>query len=593
MMEEMSGKTDEKGSLLLKSIIVAAVALTLLLVASLCFAGVMWEENGVAICTAANDQVLSQVTSDGSGGAITTWRDSRSVYSDIYAQRIDQNGNTQWTADGVAICTAANNQYEPQITSDGFGGAIITWHDERSGAPDIYAQRVDSDGVVQWTADGVAICTAADNQYDPQITSDGSGGAIITWQDERLWPPDIYAQRVDSDGNILWTNDGQAICTDIHDQWYPKITSDGSGGAIIAWWDGRSSFFDIYAQRVDSGGNVQWTANGVAICTAPDFQQFLQITSDDSGGAIITWEDRRSVIDIYAQRVDENGNTQWTANGVAICTAPDNQWNPQITSDGSGGAIITWEDRRPYQGQDIYAQRVDSGGTVQWTADGVAICTAANEKYLPQIASDGSGGAIITWRDDRSGTYYDRDIYAQRVDSGGIVRWTENGEAICTAAGDQCGPQLTSDGSGGAIITWWDYRSYYMTGEDIYAQRITDDPATIVEVSPESGQPGQSMLVTITGENTHFTEGQPEVRFTGGFAPFELAWHDVFSGIEVGEVNVLSDTELTAEIYIVDKARPGLRDVEVVTGDEVAEGHDLFEVLSEKEGGKGVSKGGK
>ncbi len=96
---------------------------------------------------------------------------------------------------------ASSSQLYPTIVSDGSGGAIITWQDGRSGNVDIYAQRINASGAVQWTADGVAISTASNNQLIPTIVSDGSGGAIITWQDYRSGTtPDIYAQRVRSDG---------------------------------------------------------------------------------------------------------------------------------------------------------------------------------------------------------------------------------------------------------------------------------------------------------------------------------------------------------------------------------------------------------
>ena len=54
-------------------------------------------------------------------------------------------------------------------------------------------------------------------------------------------------------------------------------------------------------------------------------------------------------------------------NGVAICTALNDQDNPVIVSDGAGGAIITWDDYRSTTGDtslgsDIYAQWVNSSG---------------------------------------------------------------------------------------------------------------------------------------------------------------------------------------------------------------------------------------
>ncbi|WDT80849.1 MAG: hypothetical protein MPW14_03440 [Candidatus Manganitrophus sp.] len=86
-----------------------------------------------------------------------------------------------------------------------------------------------------------------------------------------------------------------------------------------------------------------------------------------------------------------------------------------------GGAIVTWTDRRSGT-NDLYAQRVNSGGTVQWTANGVAVSTAAGDQSSgtatspPQILPNGFGGAIIAWQDHRSGNW---DIYAQGISAGG------------------------------------------------------------------------------------------------------------------------------------------------------------------------------
>ena len=377
-----------------------------------------------AISKATNNQTLPTITSDGSGGAIIAWQDFRSgTNSDIYAQRINSTGVVQWTAGGVAISTAASDQLYPAIVSDGSGGAIIAWQDIRGGTnSDIYAQRINSSGVVQWTADGVAISTAANDQLYPAIVSDGSVGAIIAWRDFRGGTSsDIYAQRINASGVVQWTADGVAISTAANDQTSPNIVSDGSGGAIIAWEDRRGSNPDIYAQRINSSGVVQWTADGVAISTAANDQLSPTIVSDGAGGAIITWEDHRGGLnsDIYAQRINSSGVVQWTADGVAISTAANDQLSPTIVSDGAGGAIITWEDYRGGTFSDVYAQRINSSGVVQWTAGGVAISTATKNQTSPNIVSDGSGGAIITWEDYRGGIY--SDIYAQLVYNDGTL----------------------------------------------------------------------------------------------------------------------------------------------------------------------------
>lgn len=424
----------------------------------------------IPVSTAANHQRSPQIAPDGSGGAIIVWEDLRSG-TNIYAQRVDAAGVVQWTADGVPVCTAAGMQEIPQITSDGSGGAIIVWRDDRSGTSfDIYAQRVDGTGAAQWTTDGVPVCTAADAQNLPQIVSDGSGGVIIAWQDFRSGTSyDIYAQRVNAAGVAQWTADGIPLCTAADWQDLPQLTADGSGGAIIAWRDRRSGTYDIYAQRVNAAGAVQWTADGVPLCTAAGAQDLPQIATDGSGGAIVAWQDPRSGTgdDIYAQRVNAAGAVQWTADGVLVCALASIKGNPQITPDGSGGAIIAWQDFR-IDDFDIYAERLNSAGAAQWAATGVALCAAVGDQNLPQIASDGSGGAIVVWQDSRNGTL---DIFAQRVDAAGAVQWTSNGVPVITAVNDQALPRVAAGTAGASITVWQDLRNGVTS--DIYAQRLT------------------------------------------------------------------------------------------------------------------------
>ena len=340
-----------------------------------------------------------------------------------------------------------------------------------------------------WVPDGAPVCTAVGGQESPAITSDGAGGAIITWADYRSGGADIYAQRVNASGAVQWTANGVALCTATGDQGPPTIVSDGAGGAIVTWYDYRSgSNYDIYAQRVNASGAVQWTANGVALCTATGNQYSTTMTSDGASGAIVTWHDYRtgSYADIYAQRVNASGVVQWAANGVALCSAVGGQEAPQIASDGAGGAIVTWEDARSGSTIDIYAQTVNASGAVQWTANGVALCTATGFQWYPTIVSDGASGAIVTWEDERGGTY---DIYAQHVSASGAIQWTPGGFALCTATGDQRSPMITSDGAGGAIVTWSDARG---VDTDIYAQSadrrpFSPDILSIHDVSHDQG----------------------------------------------------------------------------------------------------------
>lgn len=391
---------------------------------------IIWNSDGVPLSTAAGNQNFSQLVSDGNGGAIVVWEDYRSGssgdYADIYAQRISPSGAVLWASD-VAVCTAVHPQEKPKIASDGAGGAIIVWQDYRSGSRyEVYAQRINGNGEPQWTANGVAISTALNNpQYlFPEIISDGSDGAIIVWQDKRSSTLYIYAQRIDSAGTVQWATNGIPISTIAAAyQYVPRPVADSNGGAIVGW---KSSGGDLYAQRIDGSGGLQWGSAGTVISAAANDQNAPQMTTDGSGGAIITWEDSRSGSkDIYAQRVSASGIVQWTIDGVPVCTAVYDQYGPQIVEDGKGGAIITWYDYRNYdlpsngtiQGVDTFAQRLNAEGVAQWPTDGAAISTATLHQMYPKIASDNSGGAIIIWEDSRTGSTV--DLYAQGISTSG------------------------------------------------------------------------------------------------------------------------------------------------------------------------------
>jgi hypothetical protein len=274
------------------------------------------------------------------------------------------------------MCTYSNIQVDPIAINDRNGGAIITWNGYMGGSnEEVYVQKVDSSGILKWGKNGVAVSTINGDQYIHTITSDGQGGVIIGLT-VYVYDDDIYAQRVDSSGKLKWTTDGVAICTVSKNQQQPKITSAGSGGAIITWQDERNgNDFDIYGQKIDSSGIVKWATNGAEICTAGGDQISPLIVGDGNGGAIITWQDARSNNnDVYAQKIGSDGTVKWATNGVAICIASGDQISPVIIDDGSGGAIITWADsRNGTDSSDIYAQRISSTAVLPVESDKISL----------------------------------------------------------------------------------------------------------------------------------------------------------------------------------------------------------------------------
>jgi hypothetical protein len=179
--------------------------------------------------------------------------------------------------DGVVMRAADGTQSDQNIVTDGSGGAIVSWRDYLDGrGVEVFAQRVDPSGVVQWTTDGAVVCAAESHQENPVMTADGAGGVIVSWNDFRNnGQYDVYAQRLDPSGNTLWTEGGVAVCLAPGGQGEQQVVSDGSGGAIVAWKDPRNGNMDVYALSVNehggtvptvvSGYHTQWTEHAVEV----------------------------------------------------------------------------------------------------------------------------------------------------------------------------------------------------------------------------------------------------------------------------------------------------------------------------------------
>jgi hypothetical protein len=411
----------------------------------------------VNVCTAAGDQKYPEVTFDCEGGAIIVWQDERNSSPNIYAQRIDSSGAAVWTTNGILLSNIENSRH-PKLISDGDGGAFITWFDFRNGWPNssVQVQRVNGNGEILWQDNGVTIANAANSWAYPEITGYRRDGAIVTWIGVN---GEVYAQKIDTAGNLLWPVDSVMLTVSGS---LPQIAVDDSGGVIVCWFDyaSQASETNVFAQRVDSEGNVKWDSNGVPICLAPNYQHKPDLVADGKGGAIISWLDSRYSPDnyIFAQQVDWKGDTCWAANGLQVSSIKG-YYRSLISTDKQGGAILTWMGGIT---EDIYVQHIDTSGTALWAND--LKLTENTNPYIPGIISDGAKGAIVIWENET-----DSKIKVQHISSDGTLSFPASGKMVSSGNGLNGFFAATTDGAGKAIIVWEDTPSF---NTNIYTQRV-------------------------------------------------------------------------------------------------------------------------
>ncbi len=458
------------------------VIMILILTLTQVFAQIEWSEK-VTIRQGVNIEWSRAATPMEDGSVVYVWSDTRFGDRDLWAQKVDADGNLVWGDEAVLVNGMINRQEDPVIINVGNGSVVIAWVDFRNeDAGDIYAQKLDSNGNTLWNASGVPLCLAGEIQISLNIVSDEAGGAFVIWQDARnSGGSDIYGTLIDTNGSIPtgWAANGNAIAAEGGDQNQHTFWEDGTGGAIIAWHDTRDDEDEnIYIQRISPNGSLLWDAGGSLLAGSVETQDRPKITPDGTGNFIFAWRDKQndSTGDIYAQRVDLNGNLLW-ANDVVVYGGQYNQRKPRIKKASDNGAIITWEDGRnesAVEFKDIYAQKLDVDGNLLWDANGVQVVSAEYDQINPRLNSDNNGGCWITWEDGRIENHPDGDIYVQHINSSGTPTLSANGNVICDQPGYQFSPLVKLSGDD-VFLVWGDLRTG-STG--IYVQILNDAGVT-------------------------------------------------------------------------------------------------------------------
>ena len=191
---------------------------------------------------------------DGAGGAITAWMDDRArseteVFPRIYAQRINAEGNVMWASEGIEVSgdLDCHISIKLEVTDDGEGGIVLAWNDPQE---NLWAQRLDANGVKLWDANGVLVASSPsiyDDLSTQGLVRTTDGNFVVLYYDEPHAL--LVAQKLAAeDGNALW-EDGQLVyegCFSAYYDWVVEV-SDGRAG-IVAAWPGCDG--DLYAHRV-------------------------------------------------------------------------------------------------------------------------------------------------------------------------------------------------------------------------------------------------------------------------------------------------------------------------------------------------------
>ena len=306
-----------------------------------------------------------------------------------------------------------------------------------------------------------------------------------------------------------WTPDGVRVTNSQGYEVTNSLLSDHAGGAIVFWI--HHVYDNYHAQRLNALGNLQWASDGAPVVPQSGGYVLAAIT-DGADGAFAVLSNV-GLSGLRMQRFDGSGKPQWAPDGVLVANV-SYFGLARVVGDQAGGVILIYQDWRPGQENQLYGQRVDASGAALWGLDGIPLVVLpSGQSWRVQqaghsIDSDGAGGVVATWQDFRSHTQM--DVYAQRLSPSGQRMWGDEAVLLCLSPAEQREPSIASDGTGGAFAAWTDLRS----PDGVYAQHV--DAAGAIQWGGDG--------LAIRAE--YRTEYSPLVVSDGGTGAF-IVWTDM------------------------------------------------------------------
>ncbi len=219
----------------------------------------------------------------------------------INVGHFDENGLSTISSP-VNISTVAGGRNGVwNVFCDSDTNAYVAWESNPTG--NVFIAKIEPDGTLPWSVSGEKpVCTAAGfkantyaKMYDDTI--------YVQWDDPRNGATNyrVYMQKLNTDGNPLWTVDGIQVTEQSGYLPYGKFIK--AGDQIISTYNISSVF---RAQSISPDSSLLWGQNGLTLNSANPCNSMDQVTVESQDGSTtVFWSEPLG--NICASRIRENG----------------------------------------------------------------------------------------------------------------------------------------------------------------------------------------------------------------------------------------------------------------------------------------------
>lgn len=413
------------------------------------------------------DPINISALSDRKGGAFIVWQDSKSKdRSDVLFLHVNKDGETSFRSDGKAVSQSLENKFEPKIKLLKSGDLIVLWKVKISSTTsEIFVQKVSNKGLRLWSEFGIQVTRLNKEIKEYSLNTDLNGNVIISFIAKDLNSPlnSLFITKLDANGKIIngpvqiiSSNDNLSDIT-IHQ---PK-----DNFYYLNWLETKESRATLYS------GNVEIKKDSVVIqkknISKPN-ENVLSFESSLLGSDLyLIWYSQEKQRAIYHQLVSFELKFIWGQDGKLVTTKRGQNSNPQFDIFGKN-IFVSWVNDYGND-KNIYAQLFDLKGNKLWKEIGMPVIESEGDQFGQKVISDSRGNFIIAWIDRRFTKQFG-NIYAQKLNADGEIQWTENGIDLGTYRNSEKSYlNLIPDEQGGAIAIFKDKRE---KKSEIFGQKI-------------------------------------------------------------------------------------------------------------------------
>jgi hypothetical protein len=250
--------------------------------------------NDIVIAVTGNKKSNLSLVEDADGGVQVFWLESIDHRSVLLGQSIDLSGKVRWGQKPVTFSNPRENLFS--FTAKKFNSSVyLVWQSQKS-VKDLYHQLIGRDGKELWPKYGTLIFPHKGNQTNPQVHI-SEDKIFLAWTDDSSVDRDIILQKFNAKGEALWDRNGIKVIESRGEQFGQKIVSDGKNGVLIIWLDRRvtGTRGNIYAQRINADGKLLWDEKGIEAASYNNTEKsYISIIPDNTGGAAVVFKEKRN-----------------------------------------------------------------------------------------------------------------------------------------------------------------------------------------------------------------------------------------------------------------------------------------------------------